>query len=96
MLVKNGISVDTQDIRGETAFLLTAYYGHSSMVTVLMKAGCDINIEDNGRGTGLSLARKQNNQATEVIIMRYSEYTGHKKQKRVENENDAENSCFAF
>ena len=95
MLVTNGISVDTQNNRGETAFLLAAYYGHSSMVTVLMKADCDISIEDNDRETGLSLARKQNNQVTEMIIMRYSEYIGHKKQEGVENENDAENSSHS-
>ena len=57
-----------------------------------MKAGCDISIRDNDNETGLNLARKQNNQVTEMIIMRLSEFLEYKKsqQTAVDEDDDTE------
>ena len=62
------------------------------MVSVLMKAGCDISIRDNDNETGLNLARKQSNQITEMIIMRLSEFLEYKKsqQTAVDEDDDIE------
>jgi ankyrin repeat protein len=54
--IEIGIEVDELGARGHTALMAAAYYGHRSIVNILLAAGADPNLlsDDDGLGTGMT------------------------------------------
>jgi len=61
VLLANGAEVNARDYYGWTAILFAAKYGQSKEVSMLLKAGADVNIQKSGSGwTPLILATVEN------------------------------------
>jgi ankyrin repeat protein len=54
--IEIGIEIDELGSKGHTALMVAAYYGHRSVVNVLLAAGADPNLlsDDNGLGAGMT------------------------------------------
>ncbi len=54
--IEIGIEIDELGAKGHTALMAAAYYGHRSVVNILLAAGADPNLlsDDDGLGTGMT------------------------------------------
>jgi len=59
-LLKEGVKLDTQNLKGETALLRAIDKGYNVIAEKLLEAGANVNIADNNGMTPLLLAAKRN------------------------------------
>jgi ankyrin repeat protein len=54
--IEIGVEIDELGAKGHTALMAAAYYGHRSLVNILLAAGADPNLlsDDDGLGTGMT------------------------------------------
>ena len=55
-LVKNGVKINAQDVRGRTALLVAVEQHHVESAKLLLEAGADVNIQDHKQDSPLLLA----------------------------------------
>ena len=58
LLAQPGIKLDGIDIDGKTALMAAAEQGHAEIGEMLLKAGANVSITDEGGETAISLAQK--------------------------------------